>query len=137
MGPGGKLLLLHPVQSFLITGIPIIADCFQVFAAAEPIEGIAICEVNKYWHKCTLALTTRGPVGLSTAERQSSVYPTGGLNKTFTAPMPQPCFKNSQGQGLKFVLPFCCLRSSFSRAFIIFFCITYLTLYHWTYLSSI
>ena len=73
-----------------------------------------------------------GSVGLSTAEGQPPVYPAGGLSIPLAARVSKPCFKKWQEQGLVW----CCLFAAyivrlpcFSSKF---FCITYLTSYHWT-----
>ncbi|MDY3079305.1 MAG: hypothetical protein SOR56_03745, partial [Oscillospiraceae bacterium] len=76
-----------------------------------------------------------GSVGLSTAERQPPVYPAGGLSALLAALTPKPCFKNYRGQGLDC----CCLFASYMVLLLdfplSFSCITYLTSYHWTYIS--
>ena len=75
-----------------------------------------------------------GSAGLSTAEGQPPVYPAGGLSIPLAARVSKPCFKKWQEQGLVW----CCLFAAYIARLPCFsskfFCITYLTSYHWTFL---
>lgn len=73
-----------------------------------------------------------GSIGLSTAERQSPVYPARGLSTLLAALTSNPLFQNSFEQGFGKCCLFAIPTPHLWRFLLIFSWITLLTSYHWT-----